>query len=178
MAGAAHAVPSGFGWSASWQYYLADAFETHVKLPGAVFVHLDLMSGNTIVKSAFTFVPSSADDATLRTVGTGTSWFYPNASDYHLEVHRPGVDLYGDGSVQGGGKRSLLAAVVDSGVAGSCVDGRAADASISAYNWTCGPGTVANFNSFNFIGYINVTGCSYGPAVPVRCLMVHFPEPY
>jgi hypothetical protein len=242
MAGPAHAVPSGFGWSASWQYYAANAFETHVKLPGgevaayaldpagirsmngsvidtnsrdrycarvrviatdfgspiasetacdggyaafdtgeftgAVFVHLDLMSGNTIVKSTFTFVPSSANDATLRTVDTGTSWFYANASDYHIEVHRPGVDVYGDGAVQGGGKRSVLGAVADSGVAGSCVDARAVDASISAVGWACEPGSVGNFNSFNFMGYINITGCSYAPAAAVRCLMVHFPEPY
>jgi hypothetical protein len=242
VAGTAHAVPSGFGWAASWEYYDVNGFVTNVELPGArvigygldpagirsmvgtvtdadgrdrycarvrviatdfsspvatatacaggsadfdtdefvgaVFIHLDLMAGNTIVKSTFTFVPASADDATLRTLGTGTSWFYANASDYHVEVHRPGVDVYGDGAVQGGGKRSLLAAVGDSGVAGSCVDGRAADASISAYNWTCGPGTVAGFNSVTFMGSINVTGCYYGPAAPVRCLMVHFPEPY
>jgi hypothetical protein len=153
------------------------AFDTGT-FTGAVFIHLDLMSGSTIVKSTFTFVPSSVSDATLRTVGTGTSWLYQNAGQYHLQVHRPGVDVYGDGAAQSGGTRSLLGSVVDSGVAGSCVDGRAADATISVVGWACEPGSLGNLTILAFTGYINLTGCSYPPSAAARCLMMQFPEPY
>ncbi len=154
------------------------SFPTSGLFEEAVFVHLDLMSGNTVVKSTFTFVPSAKSDTTLRTINTGTSWFYANGADYHLEVHRPGVDVYGDGAAQGGGARSLLASVVDSGAAGSCVDVIASDASISAGNYACEPGSQSAFGRFDFVGYINVNACYYSPTDAVRCLRLHLPDPY
>lgn len=244
LAGTAQAIPSGFGWSASWNYYLANAFQVDVALPGAsviaystddagirlmngsvvdvdgrdrycarvrvfstdddillatktacgganvpfytptydgaVFVHLDLMQGNTIVKSTFTFVPSSSDDATLRTVGTRTSWAYVNAGQYHLEVHRPGVDLVADGTHQVANQRSVLASLVDSGVDGSCAAGWATDGgATSASGATCDITTAALFDSLTFSGYITLKACYFPPpAATARCLSMHFPEPY
>ena len=143
-----------------------------------MFVHIDLMVGNVIGKSTFTFVPSSVDDSTLRTTGTGTSWAYTGASQYHLEVHRPGLDVIGDGVHQGGGKRSVAASVSDNGVAGSCVEGRASDAAITDVGASCGPGTFDTFGSFDFVGYIKILGCYYAPTDAGRCLTMHLPEPY
>jgi hypothetical protein len=144
----------------------------------ALFVHLDVLVGGVITKSFFTFVPSSVNDASLRTVGTGTSWAYSTADFYHVEVHRPGVQVIGDGANQNGDERSLGAGVAHEDTDEGCVAGAAADANIVVGNWTCQVGEVLAFNSFDFVGYIKVTGCYYPPRATARCLTMHVPEPH
>ncbi len=237
----AAAVPSGAGWSASWNYYTTAAFEAHLTIPGgridgygpdtngirrfdgvvqdtdardracvrmrviatdtgslgsatacnggsevvntlefseALFVHLDLLVGGVITKSFFTFIPSSVDDPSLRTVGTGTEWAYNSSTDFHAEVHRPGVVVIGDGANQNGDTRSLGAAVAHEGADDGCVIGAAADASIFIGDWTCEVGDVPAFYTFDFTGYIKVTGCYIPPGGTGRCLTMHMPEPH
>jgi hypothetical protein len=143
----------------------------------ALFVHIDLLVGGVIAKSFFTFVPSSATDASLRTVGTGTSWSYSAAEFYHAELRRPGVQVIGDGAHQGGDARMYSASVSHYDTNAGCVAGAAADATIMVGNWTCQAGASPAFSSFNFEGYIKVTGCHYPPAGAARCLTMHVPEP-
>src|SRR5690606_28300379 len=119
----------------------------------ALFVHIDLMVGGTIAKSFFTFIPSSAHDPGLRTAGTGTEWAYTSSNHYHAEVHRPGVQVIGDGANGRGDTRSLGAAVAHENVTDGCVVGAAADASTFIGNWTCEVGDVPAFASFAFTGY-------------------------
>lgn len=236
----AAALPSGAGWSASWNYYDPAAFEVHMTIPGgqidgygpdtngirrfdgvvqdtdardrtcvrmrvfatdegwlgsatacdgdsevvntddfheALFVHLDLLVGGVITKSFFTFVPSSASDPSLRTVDTGTSWSYSTAAFYHVELRRPGVQVIGDGANQNGDERALGAGVSHYDTDEGCVAGAAADATIFVGDWTCTVGDVPAFNSFDFVGYIKVTGCYYPPSAAARCLTMHVPEP-
>jgi hypothetical protein len=236
----AAAVPSGTGWSASWNYYNSVAYEVHLTVPGgqidgygtdingirhfngtvqdtdgrdracvrmrviatdtgslgsatacngssevvntaefteALFVHIDLLVGGAITKSFFTFVPSSANDPGLRTVGTGTEWAYTSSTAFHAEVHRPGVVVIGDGANQGADTRSLGAGVAHDGVGDGCVIGAAADAAIFVGDWTCEVGEVPAFYSFDFEDYIKVTGCYLPASGSMRCLTMHMPEP-
>lgn len=236
----AAAVPSGAGWSASWNYYTSGAFEVHLTIPGgridgygpdnggirrfdatvqdtdardracvrmrviatdegslgsatacngatevvntddfteALFVHLDLIVDGAITKSFFTFIPSSANDPSLRTAGTGTSWAYSTASSFHVEVHRPGVQVIGDGSNLAGPNRLVGAAVAHENVSDGCVLGALADASTFVWDWTCQSGEVPAFSEL-FTGYLKVTGCHVPPGGTMRCLTMHVPEPH
>jgi hypothetical protein len=141
----------------------------------ALFVHIDLLVGGAITKSFFTFVPSSTNDPTLRTVGTGTSWEYTNASAFHVEVHRPGVQVIGDGTNQAAG-RLVGAAVAHENAVDGCVLGGLADASTLVGDATCQVGDVPAFGDL-FVGYLKVTGCYFPPSASARCLTMHVPEP-
>lgn len=239
-ASSAAAVPSGAGWSASWDYYTPDAFQVHLTIPGGqvdgygtdhngtrqffasvhdadgrdracvrvrllatgvgrlgsatacngateilytekfsqeLFVHIDLIVDGAITKSFFTFVPSSTNDPGLRTPGTGTEWRYTTAAAFHVEVHRPGVQVIGDGSNQLGATRLLGAAVAHENVANGCVLGSLADAATTVGDGTCEPGKVPSFVGL-FTGYVKVVGCYTPPASPIRCLTMHVPEPH
>jgi hypothetical protein len=237
----AAAVPSGTGWSASWNYYNSAAYEMHLTIPGgridgygpdingirrfdgvvqdtdgrdracvrmrviatdtgslgsatacnggsevvnttefseALFVHIDLMVNGAIIKSFFSFIPSSTGDSGLRTVGTGTEWAYTSSTDFHAEVHRPGVVVIGDGANQIADTRSFGGAVAHEGADDGCVVGAAADPSILIGDWTCEPGDVPGFYTFDFVEYIKVTGCYVPLAGTTRCLTMHMPEPH
>jgi hypothetical protein len=58
------------------------------------------------------------------------------------------------------------------------VDVIASDASVSAGNYACEPGSQSAFGRFDFVGYINVNACYYSPTDAVRCLRLHLPDPY
>lgn len=238
---AAAGLPSGSGWSASWNYYASNAFEVHLTIPGgkvdgyaldsggqrhfnatvqdtdgrdracvrmrliatdmgslgsktacnggsevisntrqfaeALFVHIDLMVDGSIAKSFFTFVPSSADDPNLRIPGTGTEWRYTSASTFHLEVHRQGVQVIGDGGHSPIGGRVAGAGVAHENVNGGCVLGWLADATVVAGDGTCQPGQTLAFAD-DFTGYIKMTGCYLPAGGTWRCLTMHVPEPH
>lgn len=144
----------------------------------ALFVHIDLLVGGAITKSFFTFIPSSADDPDLRTVGTGTSWKYTNNTAFHAEVHRPGVQVIGDGAHNMINPTRLLGASVSHTAPNNgCVLGALADAGNLVGDWTCEVGAVPAFAD-NFTGYIKVTGCHAPPSAALRCLTMHIPEPH
>jgi len=238
-AGPAAALPSGAGWSASWNYYTSSDFEVHLTIPGgridgygpdtngirrfdgvvqdtdardrtcvrmrvfatdegwlgsatacdgdfevvntndfheALFVHIDLLSAGVITKSFFTFIPSSAEDPGLRTEGTGTSWEYTTASTFHLEVHRAGVQVIGDGGHDISDNRVVGAAVAHENADDGCVLGGLADADTLVGDGTCQVGDVPDFSDL-FTGYLKVTGCYDPPRGALRCLTMHVPDP-
>lgn len=243
----AYALPSGVGWSASWDYYTTTSFEYQATLPGVkltgygtdsggsrttlgtiedtaadgrcarvllyangvgyiadkttcgsgtyqtyytgtfydslLIIVYRMVSGSTSYdKSLYTFVPSSAADPTLRTVGTGTSWSYYTSTAFQYTATRPGVRVSGYGSHQAADLRSALS-VVESTTGYGCADGKARDYNTTVTASACFGGS-ATFSAFDFDGWIEADACFRGlviigsPPPPARCVTVHIPEPY
>jgi hypothetical protein len=122
-------------------------------------------------KSHAVFIPSSAEDPELRTVGTGVSWSYYTPTSFKYTIQRPGARLTGFGTHQFGGRRSAYSTVEHTG-AGNCTSARA-DGGVTASDWTCTPGEAKTFGRGDFTGSITIEACHAG-----RCLVTWVPEPF
>jgi hypothetical protein len=163
--------------SGTYQTYHTGAFYDSL----LIMVQRPTSGSTSSDKSLHTFMPSSAADPTLRTVGTGTSWSYYTSTSFQYVAKRPGVEVTGYGTHQYTDERSALSVVDQTGPFG-CAYGKARDHDTTVTGSAC-LGDSSTFPGLAFDGWIEVEACYQAlvtkPSVPVkRCVTVSIPEPY
>ncbi|MFC7546017.1 hypothetical protein [Plantactinospora sp. GCM10030261] len=241
-ASAAQALPSGSGWSGSWDYYHPNAFQYAGTLPGVrltgyatdysgsgstlgtiedtaadgrcarvliyaygigytvdrttcgsgtsqTYVNAAYNAGLLVIvyrmisgtsdydKGFYLYIPSSASDSELRTVGTGASWSYYTATSFQFAVTRPGVRLVGYGSHQSFDQRSSLNTVTKTATTLGCASASVTGSTVTSGS-TCVNGGSANFSRFDHRYNLQASACYQPTAGTQRCLPLNIPEPY
>jgi len=240
----AQALPSGTGWSGSWNYYATNAFEVAGTLPGVkltgfasdtsgnralfgtiedtaddgkcarVYIYSSSHSDYIVDKNAcgggnyttfstpnftggllviiqrvlpgttsadkglYVNIPSSSDDAGLRTVGTGASWSYYTSTAFQYTVVRAGVKLTGYGSHTGADWRTSLNTVEKTATNSGCASASVSAGSKSTNGSTCTNGGAANFAHFELDGTLVANACYQPTGSTQRCVPLHVPEPW
>lgn len=153
--------------------FSTSAFSTDLLL----FVQLALPNQAGVEKSFIISIPSSANDAELRTVGTGANWSYTADTWFQYEVTRPGVKVIGHGAHQQGG-RSSMNTVAKTVSASGCAFGRVTATTGNTISNAACEQTYTTFSTGTsvFGGQLNVDGCFYSSSGG-RCTSLYIPEP-
>ncbi|RUL90798.1 MULTISPECIES: hypothetical protein [Micromonospora] len=143
-----------------------------------VIVYRMIDGTNTNDKGFYMFIPGSATDSELRTVGTGASWSYYTSTAYQYTVTRSGVSLIGYGVHQAGDLRSSLNTVEKTAVAkGACASGTVTGGTTVSGS-TCLNGGTTSFHRNDHSYNLEASAC-YKPLLGTqRCLAVNIPEPW
>jgi hypothetical protein len=139
---------------------------------GVLLPLISLEAGGSTVKSFYTFVPASADDPNLRTVGNGMSWSYYGPFNFQYDVKRAGAHHWGYGGSAVSGR--WAAGTLQSDSRGACVSGKIS-ADVSTSGSVCGTNAYTSFNG-TFQGWILVEACQFNPND--GCLFGYVPDPY
>ena len=139
-------------------------------------------SSTSYEESSHMWIPSSKNDPTLRSVGTGMFWKYLTSSSYEFGIRRPGVELDGDGTHQPNEQRSALTSLRATGAL-NCTTSK-----IKTWNnWLTGDacnGDIDTVMGWSWEGWIEIEVCSrpmlsvVGVPNPYRCVEMLIPEPY
>ncbi|RIV38036.1 hypothetical protein D2L64_13925 [Micromonospora radicis] len=238
----ASALPSGTGWSASWNYYHPAAYQYSGTLPGVrltgyatdeagtsatlgtiedtaadgrcarvllyangvgyiadrttcgngtslsytttsysqgllVIVYRMIDGTNTHDKGFHLFIPGSATDAGLRTVGTGASWSYYTSTAFQYAITRSGVSQIGYGAHQSGDLRSSLNTVQKTAATVGCATGKVTGGT-TVTGSTCVNGGTASFHRPDHSNNLEATACYQPVPGTQRCLALNIPEPW
>ncbi|MER5457681.1 hypothetical protein ABT008_23175 [Micromonospora sp. NPDC002389] len=236
------ALPSGTGWSASWNYYHPTAYQYSGTLPGVrltgyatdnagisstvgtiediaadgrcarvllyaagvgyiadrttcgngtyltyntgtynqgllVIVYRMIDGTTTYDKGFHLFIPASATDSGLRTVGTGASWSYYTSTAFQYAITRDGVSSVGYGAHQSGDLRSSLSTVEKTAGTAGCATGKVTGGTTVSGS-TCVNGGTASFHRFDHSYNLEASACYQPTAGTQRCLAVNIPEPW
>jgi hypothetical protein len=124
------------------------------------------------------YIPGSAADAQLRTVGTGATWSYYTSTSFQYKVTRPGVRLTGYGSHQAADRRSALNVVERTATLAGCASGSVSGGGVSTSGSTCAAGGSATFSRFDLRYGLEASACFQPVFGTRRCLPVNIPEPW
>jgi hypothetical protein len=147
---------------------------------GALYVNVYRMFPFTENHDMYTsvYVPSSKDDAGLRTVNTGAKWWYTSATNYHYEVRRPSVRLTGDGQHSGNTRSAWSSLQKTSFELAGCSSAKTTGSvSGTISGQTCVPLSVTTFHHAALDGYVTVQACHTPKSGPKRCLTMSVSEP-
>lgn len=123
------------------------------------------------------FIPGSATDPGLRTVGTGGSWSYYTSTSFQYEVTRPGARLLGFGSHQALDQRSALNTLQKTAATVGCASG-SVTGGVASTGSTCVNGGQVNFHRFDFSNNLEASACYQPSGGTKRCLPLNIPEPW
>jgi hypothetical protein len=147
---------------------------------GALYVNVYRMLPFTDDHDRYTslYVPSSKDDAGLRTLNTGAKWSYSSGTAFSYEVRRSSVIVSGYGQHTGNERKAWSTVQKSTSSLFGCSSGKTTGSvSGSASGLTCAANGVATFNHAGLDGSIAVQAC-HTPAVgPKRCLIMSVSEP-
>lgn len=153
-------------------------FSTPTFTGGLLVVIQRVHPGTTTAdKGLYVSIPSSADDAGLRTVGTGASWSYYTSTAFQYSVVRSGVKLTGYGSHNGADWRTSLNTVEKTATNAGCASASVGAGSLSTNGSTCANGGAANFSHFELDGTLVANACYQPTGGTQRCVYLHVPEP-
>ncbi|MGN9808974.1 hypothetical protein ACTMSW_06405 [Micromonospora sp. BQ11] len=142
-----------------------------------VIVYRMIPGTTTHDKGFYLFVPPSASDPELRTVGTGASWNYYTSTAFQYSVVRPGVRLTGYGSHQSFDQRSSLSTVTKTATSVGCATASVAGGT-TASGGTCVNGASAYFNRFDHTYNLEASACYQPTPGTRRCLPLNIPAPW
>ncbi|KAA9374818.1 hypothetical protein F5972_29895 [Microbispora cellulosiformans] len=139
-----------------------------------VLVYRTISGTTNADKSLFVGIPSSANDAGVRTTGTGASWSYYTATDYTYSLVRPGVRLTGYGSDDGG--RSTLNTLEKTATGSGCASASVKVGDVTTSGSTC-TSTAAYFSRWNLDGGLTAKACYKPTSAAEACLSTYLPKP-
>lgn len=128
-------------------------------------------------KGFYLYIPGSARDPELRTVGTGASWSYYTSTAFQYAVTRPGVTLVGYGSQQASDQRSSLSTVRKTATSVGCATARVTGGTATS-GGTCTNGGSASFSRFDHTYNLEASACYQPVPGSQRCLALTIPEPW
>ena len=147
---------------------------------GALYVNVYRMFPFTEDHDKYTsvYVPSSKDDAGLRTLNTGAKWSYMSGTTFEYEVRRSSVIVSGYGQHTGNERKAWSTVQKSTSSMFGCSSGKTTGSvSGSASGLTCAANGLATFNHAGLDGSIAVQAC-HTPAVGTkRCLTMSVSEP-
>ncbi|GAA2364947.1 hypothetical protein Cme02nite_32230 [Catellatospora methionotrophica] len=158
------------------------AYQQHFDGKLLVVIQHSYPQSTSYEESLHLWIPSSKNDPTLRSVGTGMRWKYLTGSTYEYAIKRPGVELDGDGQHLPGDLRSALSSLDPTG-AMTC-----AKVHVSTWNnWLDGDACLNEIDTvmgWSWEGWIDIEVCSrpmlgqVGQPVIWRCIDMLIPAPY
>ena len=147
---------------------------------GALYVNVYRMFPFTEDHDKYTsvYVPSSKDDAGLRTLDTGAKWSYTSGTAFSYEVRRSSVIVSGYGQHTGNERSAWSTVQKTTSSLFGCSSGKTTgNVSGTVSGTTCAANGLATFHHAGLDGYITVQAC-YTPLVgSKRCLATSVSEP-
>ncbi|MFG2100785.1 hypothetical protein ACGFJ5_09285 [Micromonospora echinaurantiaca] len=142
-----------------------------------VIVYRMVPGTTTQDKGFYLYIPGSATDPELRTVGTGASWSYYTSTSFQYAVTRPGVRLTGYGAHQSGDLRSALNTVQKTATSVGCATG-SVTGGVTTSGGTCANGGSTSFGRFDLSNNFEASACYQPVPGTRRCLPLNIPEPW
>ncbi|MEV4478287.1 hypothetical protein [Micromonospora coxensis] len=142
-----------------------------------VIVYRTVPGTNTQDKGFAMYIPGSAGDPELRTVGTGGSWSYYTSTAFQYTVTRPGVRLTGYGAHNGTDERSSLNTVQKTATTVGCATA-SVTGGVTTSGGTCVNGGSTSFHRFDLTNNLEASACYQPVPGARRCLAISIPEPW
>jgi hypothetical protein len=122
-------------------------------------------------------VPDPAEDPDLRTVGTGASWSYYTDDSFEFTLERPGMRYSGYGVEAGGGYRSIVSVLENTGTSKGCATSKVWDANSKPLTGSvCAAGKDQSLHRNNLEPFLAVQACYQPSGNTNRCLFSSIPE--
>ncbi|SCL17031.1 hypothetical protein GA0070616_1184 [Micromonospora nigra] len=142
-----------------------------------VIVYRMVQGTSTHDKGHHLYIPGSAADPQLRTVGTGASWSYYTPTAFQYTVTRPGVRLVGYGAHQSFDERSSVNTVQKTVDTVGCATAKVTGGT-AVSGGTCVNGGSRSFTRFDHTGNLEASACYQPVPGTQRCLPLNVPEPW
>ncbi|RKN51042.1 hypothetical protein [Micromonospora endolithica] len=153
-------------------------YSTGTYSQGLLVIVYRMISGTTTNdKGFYIYIPPSAADPELRTVGTGGSWSYYTSSSFQYTVTRPGVKLTGYGTGNSFDERSSLSTVQKTATNVGCATATVTGGT-AASGGTCVNGGSTSFTRFDHTNNLEASACYQPSPGTRRCLALVIPEPW
>ncbi|TDB74595.1 hypothetical protein [Micromonospora sp. KC721] len=149
-------------------------------LTGGLLVIIQRVTPGTTTadKGHYLTIPGSADDADLRSAGTGASWSYYAPDAFQYSVVRSGVKLTGYGSHNSLDQRSSLNTVEKTVTSAGCASASVSAGVTKVSGSTCANGGADHFAHFELGGTLVANACYQPTGGTKRCNLLHLPEPW